>query len=143
MNDCCSSSQRNAMPAHKRHCPECGTIGLNVSTRTMAHHMKEAWKWRPSAEHHYFCANPECDIVYFGDDDSLVSRLMLRTRVGVKDRGIEALLCHCFGISRGDFERNPSVRVFVVEQTQAGRCSCETSKPSRRCCLKDFPKPKD
>jgi hypothetical protein len=29
----------------------------------------------------------------------------------------------------------------VMAQTKAGLCSCDTSNPSGRCCLKDFPKP--
>ena len=28
----------------------------------------------------------------------------------------------------------------IVEQTKNARCSCETSNPSGRCCLKVFPK---
>jgi len=67
---------------------------------------------------------------------------MLRTRVVAKEQDGDALLCHCFGVTKADFEREPSARDFVVEQTKAGRCSCQTSNPSGRCCLKDFPKPR-
>ena len=107
--------------------------------RTIAHQIKAPWAWTPTAEHYYFCADPECDVVYFGDDGSVVARSSLRTRSGTSEREGEALLCHCFGVSTGDFAREPAVRDFVLEQTRAGRCSCETSNPSGRCCLKDFP----
>jgi len=50
------------------------------------------------------------------------------------------MLCYCFGVSSADFERNPATRDFVMAQTKANLCSCETSNPSGRCCLKDFPK---
>ena len=49
------------------------------------------------------------------------------------------MLCYCFGVSRADFDRNPGTKDFVTAQTKAGLCACETSNPSGRCCLKDFP----
>lgn len=141
MGDCCPSSGCDARHPQKRRCPVNGAECSEVSVRTIAHHIREPWGWTPSDEHYYFCDAPDCDAVYFGDDGSVVSKSMLRTRVGAKERDGDALLCHCFGVSRADFEREPSVRDFVVEQTKTGRCSCKTSNPSGRCCLKDFPKP--
>lgn len=96
----------------------------------------------PTAKQYYFCEDPNCEVVYFGADDSVVSKSRLRMLVGVKEREGNAMLCYCFGVSRADFERMPSIRDFVVGQTKVGYCSCETSNPSGRCCLKDFPKTK-
>jgi hypothetical protein len=112
-----------------------------VPVRTIAHHIKEPWAWVPSAERYYFCDDPDCDVAYFGDDNSVVLKSQLRTRIGVKERTERDLLCYCFGVSRADFERDPAAREFVMAQTRIGACSCETSNPSGRCCLKDFPKP--
>jgi hypothetical protein len=81
--------------------------------------------------------------VYFGADGSTIVRSQLRTRVGVKEAADDSLLCYCFGVGKADLQRDPAIRDFVVEQTKAGRCSCETSNPSGRCCLKDFPKAGD
>ncbi len=142
MSHCCSSSRPDAGQPSKRHCPACSTECVEVSSRTIAHHIRFSWRWAPSAEGYYFCDNPDCDTAYFGDDGSVISKTALRVPSAVKDKKGEALLCHCFGVSRADFEREPSVRDFVVEQTKAGSCSCETSNPSGRCCLKDFPKSK-
>ncbi len=142
MGDRCSSSWCDAKHPQKRRCPINGTECAEVPTRTVAHHIKEPWNWTPTAERFYFCDDPDCDAVYFGDDGSVVPKSMLRTRAGAKERDGDSLLCHCFGVSRADFDKDPSIRDFVVEQTKAGRCSCETSNPSGRCCLKDFPKPK-
>lgn len=108
--------------------------------RTIAHHIKDSWGWTPTARHYYFCDDPECDVAYFGDDHSVVYKTRLRTRIGVKERAANDLLCYCFGVSWADFERNPATKDFVMAQTKAGLCSCETSNPSGRCCLKDFPK---
>lgn len=142
MSDCCSSSGCDAKHPKKHRCPVNGVEYSEVSARTITHHIKESWAWVPSAEHHYFCDDPDCDVAYFGDDGSVISKSRLRTRVGTKERAGDALLCHCFGVSRDDFEHNPATRDYVVEQTKAGLCSCETSNSSGRCCLKDFPKPK-
>lgn len=140
MSDCCSSSVGEAKHPQKRRCPANQAECLEVPMRTVAHHIKEPWNWSPTAKRFYFCDALDCDVVYFGDDGSVVSKPMLRTRVGAKERDVDSLLCHCFGVSKADFNRNPSVRDFVVEQTRAGLCSCETSNPSGRCCLKDFRK---
>jgi len=64
----------------------------------------------------------------------------MRTPVGVKEASADTLLCYCFGVSKQDFQTDPATREFVVAQTKAGLCSCDTRNPSGRCCLKDFPK---
>jgi hypothetical protein len=113
---------------------------FEVSVRTIIHHLKAPWAWAPSAKHYYFCDAPDCDVAYFGDDDSVILKSQLRTRIGVKERGGNDLLCYCFGVSRTDVERDPATREFVIAQTRIGACSCETSNPSGRCCLKDLAK---
>lgn len=60
--------------------------------------------------------------------------------IGVKEASDDTLLCYCFGVSKKDFQSDLAIREFVVGQTKAGLCSCETSNPSGRCCLKNFPK---
>lgn len=97
--------------------------------------------WRQTANRYFFCDDTACDVVYFGDDGSTLLKSQLRTQVGLKEASGDAPLCYCFGISKRDFANDPATRDFVVAQTKAGRCSCETSNPSGRCCLKDFPTP--
>ena len=139
MNSCCSSSGCGNKYPTKHHCPVNGRVYAEVSVRTISHHIKEAWNWVPTAEHYYFCDDAGCDVAYFGDDNSCILKSQLRTRVGVKERGEDDLLCYCFGVSKAEFVRNPGSRKFVVAQTKAGLCSCDTRNPSGRCCLKDFP----
>lgn len=138
---CCSSSPpRDGAHPGKGRCPVNGLEYSEVSARTILHHVKEPWAWAPSAGRYYFCDDPACDVAYFGDDGSVVLKSQLRTRIGVKERAAHDLLCYCFGVSRAHFDRDPATRDFVLAQTKAGACSCETSNPSGRCCLKDFPK---
>lgn len=138
MSDCCSSPGATAAP-HKRNCPASGTESAEVSPRTLLHHLKAPWAWEAKAQRYFFCADPACDVVYFGEDGSTLSKADLRTIVGIKDTSDDAPLCYCFGVSKGDALADPSVKAFVAQKTKEGLCSCETSNPSGRCCLKDFP----
>lgn len=139
MSNCCSSPGSDRARPNKGRCPANGRECSEVSVRTIAHHLKQPWAWAPSAGRYYFCDAPDCDVAYFGDDGSVIPKSRLRTRIGAKEGGDHDLLCYCFGVSRADFERDPATREFVVAQTRIGACSCETSNPSGRCCLKDFP----
>lgn len=140
MGECCCPPAADAgNHPKKRPCPANGREYLEVSPRTIAHHLREPWNWTAAARY-YFCDDPACDVVYFGDDGSLIRKGQLRTAVGIKESGDDAPLCYCFGVTRADFKRNPAVKDFVTEQARAGQCACETRNPSGRCCLKDFPK---
>lgn len=141
MSNCCSSSGEAGKHPKRARCPADGQECREVPVRTITHHLRQPWAWVPSATHYYFCAAGECDIVYFGDDGSTILKSQLRTRVGVKERTADDLLCYCFGVSFGDFQHRPTIKEFVIAQTKAGWCSCDTSNPSGSCCLKDFPKP--
>lgn len=142
MSDCCTTSGGTCEHPRKQPCPLCGREGAEVATRTMTHHLRKAWAWQPTAARYFFCDDPACAAVYFGDDGSVIRQAELRTRVGSKenDEAGDSLLCYCFGVSKADFRNDPATKDFVIAQTKAARCSCDTSNPSGRCCLKDFPK---
>ncbi len=110
-----------------------------MAARTIKHHIKRAWEWEPGNRTYYFCDDPECEVVYFADDDSVILTSRLHTKVGVKTTDDAAPACYCFGITRADAKRDPKIRQYVIEQTKNGECSCDTHNPSGRCCLKDFP----
>lgn len=140
MGDCCSPPGRNSGHPGKHWCPANDQEYSEVSARTISHHIKEPWAWTPTAARYFFCADPECDIVYFGDDGSTIVKSQLRTRIGVKEKADDGLICYCFGIRKTDVRLSSAIKDFVMEQTKAEMCSCETSNPSGRCCLKDFPR---
>lgn len=137
MSDCCSPS---ASHPNKHRCPRNGIEYAEVPARTIAHHLKQPSSWQDRSVRYFFCDDPDCDVVYFGDDDSVILKSQLRTRVGVKEADDDALLCYCFDITKADALDDPAIRDSVVDKTRQGLCSCETSNPSGRCCLKDFPK---
>ena len=131
---CCESTNQ------KQPCPVCVNLSARVTVQTISHHIKKAWGWSPTTEHYYFCENPECNVVYFGNDGSTINTSDLATTIGIKGQTDEDILCYCFNVTYGDYQNDPSIKDYVMAQTKAGLCSCETSNPSGRCCLKDFPK---
>lgn len=139
MTDCCSSSGCKTSHPKKHHCPVNGKEYPEVSARTIAHHIRDSWTWVGKAGRYFFCDDPACDVVYFGDDGTIIMKSQLRTRVGVKEASGDALVCYCFGAAKADVLSDPGIRIFVETQTKLGVCSCDTSNPSGRCCLKDFP----
>jgi len=97
--------------------------------------------WRTSlvSQPYYFCGESTCPVVYFGEDGTRFDQQAIREPVGQKGRDAEDMLCYCFDIRYGEASADASLKAYVVEQTAAGLCSCETRNPSGRCCLKDFP----
>ncbi len=140
MSDCCTMTEEKPPNPNKHCCPDNGRAGAEVSVKTIAHHLKHPWTWRDAGVRYFFCGDPECNVVYFGDDDSVITRQQLRTRVGVKEAVPDAPVCYCFGVSHADAVQDASIREYVIEQTRQQQCSCDVSNPSGRCCLKDFPR---
>jgi hypothetical protein len=138
MAECCSTPDIGNDHPRKLRCPSSGAECAEVSPRTIAHHIDAPWTWTPTASRWFFCDDAVCDVAYFGDDGSILPRSRLRGRAGMNAPD-DRLLCHCFGLTLDEFLRHPATRDYVVAQTRAGQCSCETSNPSGRCCLKDFP----
>lgn len=134
MTDCCVP----AAHPHQHCCPANGRAYVEVPTRTIRHHLRDAWRWDARGRRYFFCDDPACEVVYFSDDGAVILKTALRTAVGVKEAAAAALICHCFGVTRAAALNDPEARRFVLAQTRLGQCSCETSNPSGRCCLKDF-----
>jgi len=142
MSDCCSSdtcATSITIEVDKHRCPVNKQSYRSVPFHTVLHHVKQPWGLERSNKTFYFCDDPECDVVYFTDDDSVVTQSELRTEIGIKSESEGALTCYCFGVSKAQ-ARNPQIKEFVVEQTKQGVHSCDTTNPSGKCCLKDFPR---
>lgn len=137
MTECCESDGKSP---NKYRCPVNGKEYASVSVRTVLHHLVAPWKKTLSSNRYFFCSDKDCDVVYFGRDDSVISKSELRTTVGVKEKTPDRMICYCFGVSRATAKENTDIVGFVKEKTRQSLCSCETSNPSGRCCLKDFPK---
>ena len=126
-------------PSKTHVCPVNGQEYKSVGLKTILHHINSPWEWEEKQQGYYFCDDPNCDFVYFGDDDSVITRSEVRTIVGIKEHNPGALTCYCFGVSHLEAQQHPVIHDFIVRKTKSGFCSCNTSNPSGRCCLKDFP----
>lgn len=139
MANCCPSPDDSNSHPRKLACPVNGLAYAEVSARTISHHLSKPWQWNSGEQRYFFCDDPACDVVYFGEDGSLILKSALRAPVGAKDNSEDATLCYCFGVSRADALQHPDIKNYVVEQTRQCLCACDTRNPSGRCCLKDFP----
>ena len=141
MSDCCSIL-RNQLSYPKKHvCPVNGKAYGLVSSSTIKHHIKKPWAWVARDQGYYFCSDPDCSVVYFGQDDSIIEKDSVRTQVGVKDNSDSSLICYCYGVTRAEAENTPQIRQFVIEETKHHHCACEAKNPSGKCCLAEFTEP--
>ncbi len=140
MSDCCSNTCSSTSTPKKYKCPVNGQEYKQVSYKTILHHIKEPWQWEGADQTYYFCDDPDCDVVYFGEDNSTVTCDSLRTSVGVKEKSDKATICYCFGVSINDALKDTRIKEYVTDKTKDHVCDCEIRNPSGKCCLKDFPK---
>lgn len=145
MNDCCANKDKLRSKPSKRgsashYCPSNGKPYKSVKRKTLLHHILQPWLNNITEQQYYFCTDENCDVVYFGEDNSIFRSNELRTTVWQKSTDKNAVICYCFGISKALARLDKSIKSFVKKQTRESNCSCETSNPSGHCCLKDFPK---
>ena len=140
MIDCCSTAGNTNTFPKKHICPVNGKAYGLISPVTIKHHIKAPWLWAEKRQGYYFCSDPDCEVVYFGQDDSVIEKSSVRTEIGAKEKSMDGLICYCYGISRSEAQNNPLSRQFVIEETKHQRCACETRNPSGKCCLEGFPK---
>ena len=142
MSTCCSGSGHDNTRHIRSECPINGNMYRQVSSDTILHHLDKPWLHPLDEQTYFFCDDPECEVVYFAENKTIIKKSQLRTRVGIKEQDDNALLCYCFDVSRLEARTADTARNFVIQQTRRSACSCLTSNPSGRCCLKDFPKGK-
>ena len=139
MSEQCDACETPSAPRTAR-CPINGKRYKAVGFNTVLHHVRRPWERRLTEQGYYFCTDPDCEVVYFGEDDSTLSVDELRMEVGHKSSSDDRPLCYCFDITYADIQtRGDEPRDFVVERTRDGSCDCAIRNPSGRCCLKDFP----
>ena len=139
MSSCCSNDNAVNKFPRKQSCPINEQNYILVSLKTILHHIKMPWKVNLKEQGYYFCNDPECEVVYFGENGQIIKKQELLTTISVKQNKEDDPVCYCFHVKRSEAKNNAEIKSFVKEQTKLGNCSCETSNPSGRCCLKDFP----
>ena len=130
--DCCSSFV--AAPT----CPASNTLTMSVQMVTLGQHTMLAELPETSFG---FCEVASCPVVYVGADGTLIEKAQVRTRVGVKETEEPIPVCYCFEFTAAQIADDlrehgrSTIRAYIQEQVRAGRCRCEVTNPSGRCCL--------
>ena len=104
MTDCCAKPDHNRTPPKTATCPRNGRTYPTVELRTVLHHVQRPWTRSLEVQGYYFCDDADCDVVYFGEDQSLLIRGDLRGAVGQKSHGPDKTLCYCFDINAADIQ---------------------------------------
>ena len=126
--------------SHPRSGPICPATGLAtqpVERSTVRHHVSGEVPETSFG----FCDVPSCEIVYVGANDALIGKAALRTRVGLKESADPIPVCYCFSFTARQITDDvrehgrSTIGDFIRAQVRAGRCACETTNPSGRCCL--------
>jgi hypothetical protein len=133
-NDCESGAGR---------CPQSGSAGVAVDVQTVKALLTEQALARLEATSYRFCADPRCDVVYFGGTGSHFGTADLRVPVWQKLPPGSRPVCYCFGESEASIRAEiklagQSLAVDRVrEHIRAGRCACDVRNPRGTCCLGD------
>ncbi len=87
-----------------------------------------------SDNQYYFCAEPDCEIVYFDDKDRIYKKDL---KISVDDK-----VCFCFDISKDEIGKIGKEKVLekIRDNMKEKGCNCETNNPSGRCCTTQIEK---
>lgn len=138
----CSTTNSFQNTPKKAVCPVNGHTYPQVGLRTILHHVKKPWQRELTSKTYYFCDDPDCDVVYFGDNQQLIRQAELRLPVGQKSSSDDREICYCFDIRMNDLQTARDIsklKDYVMALTKDASCDCEIRNPSGRCCLRDFP----
>lgn len=131
---CCGFTA--AFPAN---CPACGKPGRKVAGLTLDHQLAPIYRSR-LGEMAGFCANPDCEVVYF-NASATVNKGETLQPVWQKDMGDNVYVCYCFGIKRADIRRDlaatgtTGIPGRIRQGITKGNCECEKKNPQGACCL--------
>lgn len=132
MSDCCSTSHWQ-----RAQCPQCHNECREVASATMLQHLESPWLHTLATEPHFFCANRDCEVIYFALNGNRYTIGDLRPET--REAMARDMICYCYGINKTVAQNDPAAKTFVINQTRNKACACESRNPSGRCCLKDFP----
>jgi hypothetical protein len=123
-------------------CPICGKKGHSVDGATVKSMLAVSLRHVRDIPYR-FCASPDCEVVYYGDDgDSTFTRHQVRERVYQKEpEADDVLICYCFqhtlGYIRQQFAQ--STHTILINDINAGiqarQCACDWRNPQGNCCL--------
>ena len=115
-------------------CPVCDNESLEVSKKTMGSLLNKDSLSKISDNQYYFCAEPDCEIVYFDGKDRFYKKDL---KISIDDK-----VCFCFDISKDEIRKIGKDKVLekIRDNMKEKGCNCETNNPSGRCCTTQIEK---
>ena len=86
MSNSCHLERTTELPSRTHVCPVNGQEYKTVNLRTILHHINSPWNWKEKKQVYYFCDDPNCEVAYFGEDDTVITKPELRTTVEINDK---------------------------------------------------------
>jgi hypothetical protein len=138
---CCCPEK--PVPTDANRCPQSGWPGKAVDLQTVKALLTERVLSRLIPGDYRFCADPDCEVVYFDVNGNRFATDDLRVPVWQKLPFGNRRVCYCFGESeqsiRAEIEvaGRSSAQERIREHIAAGRCACDIRNPRGACCLGD------
>jgi hypothetical protein len=124
-------------------CPVSRSVGARVGLVTLRALLTGDALRRLNGTDYRFCADAECDVVYFDAATSTFRKHDVRVRVGPKETEDPIPICYCFDVTIGDLRNEIAARgmtdlpATIGAEIRAGHCACEVRNPKGTCCLGD------
>ncbi len=138
MAECCAVPHSGDPPS----CPMNDQVTKPVGRKTVESLIKPEHAEALTPQPYFFCDAPDCDTVYVSAlGDHLVTKDMLKVRVGIKETEDPIPLCYCFGYDRKAvwddirLRGDTDIQKDITQRVRAGECRCEETNPSGGCCL--------
>lgn len=139
---CCSADNEKKSNVDFN-CPVCNDNGVKVPNITLESHLKGESMIKFDANLIYkFCKNKDCEVVYFSENfNKIFKKNNLKTKVTLKDSGLDVNVCYCFGHTRKSVldEIKSTGESMVLDEVKKKMkdpgCFCEKSNPQGGCCL--------
>lgn len=124
-------------------CPSCGSIGVQVSHKTLAAMLNSESDGDSLSQSPCFCPLPTCDVAYFDGFERTVPVTQLVQPVYPKSES--APICPCFGltcdevISAAQTESVDVIKSHIL-RAASDEASCEARSPTGMSCVANIQK---
>lgn len=138
---CCLVTDVTPAPARAK-CPVSKTLSRKVQKRTLEHLLKPEKVGMIQNVQYYYCAAPNCNIVYFSNESVPFFTVDdVSVKVFTKDRGDDVNVCYCFNWTRARIKQElastgaSTASLQIAREVKAGNCACDIKNPKGECCL--------
>ncbi len=140
---CCLVSEVTEAPP-RADCPESGNSSRKIQHRTVEHLVKPEHAGEIVDTQYYYCAEPDCPVVYFaGDGVRSFTTDDLNVKVYAKDHGGDVNVCYCYDWTRDRIKNElaetgqSSASREIAEKVSASLCECDIKIPKGTRCFGD------